>query len=423
MKAQSYVGTRPIHLYMPGDLLLDADTLSSGPEILSWVTSENVPIPNDEVKASILDIVKPKADDYSALKTTLQVLKLRPDEVIDYHKVLGSVINAASGLIWGVGAVFTVMSVFKELFGDSKTETDKRVEHISKRVDQIYDYLLQKEKKGLHLTALDWRTDLDIVNNAVKNALVSRSEMNLDKLQGEIKDRLDKDLLKMLDPGQANISFGRSGYGYQPSASHWIDACASPYMTLTDGTKLNYREPWMELQGTIWDPGHYIDILLRALIDRIQLVTVTEPAFRSTFYDMPILRKILDGLTSFINKWRASLIIADPLIGLNGGGPLQESAHQRAARHRHRRNRPRDRNGLFRSILARLRGEDDMARKCSCTRLARRNQSRRSRRGAPSCYGFAATSGQWRCTCEWNWEICCTEKAIASNFRPPHHRF
>jgi hypothetical protein len=94
-------------------------------------------------------------------------------------------------------------------------------------------------------------------------------------------------------------------------------------MTLTDGRSINYRDSAADLQSAIWDPGYYVDMLAGCLTDRMLLVAVTEPAFRSTNYDRRALENLLSGLTAFLNKWRSSLIVANPLVGLNGGGHLQ----------------------------------------------------------------------------------------------------
>ncbi len=107
MKAQNFAGLRPIHLYMPGDLLLEQERLAaSGPVVLN-VLGGGAPVPEPPAQ-SIFDILKPKTDDYPALTKTLQVLKFEPEDVVNYHEILGSVINMATGLVWGVGAVLTV---------------------------------------------------------------------------------------------------------------------------------------------------------------------------------------------------------------------------------------------------------------------------------------------------------------------------
>lgn len=319
MKSHKVAGLRPIHLYTPGDLLLESERIAAtGPVELNVLGgSQSKP---EEPAKNVLDIIKPKSDDFPALTKTLQVLKFNADDVVKYHEILGSVINFATGVVWGVGAVLTVASVLKELFGGKEDETAQRLKHISQRVDQIYGYLAFQDRKGLHDQAVAWRGTLNSVRNAVNNTRISRSPSNLDELV-QLKSKLDGELTMMLDPGKADIAFQRAAYGYT-HGSHWIDACTPSFMTLADGTPLHYRDPGKELQSPIWDPGHYIDVLLNGLTDRLLLLATTEPAFRSTYYDMEQVENLQKNLTAFIHKWRASIIMANPLAGLNGGGPL-----------------------------------------------------------------------------------------------------
>ncbi|GAA2742013.1 hypothetical protein [Kitasatospora cinereorecta] len=322
MKAQLFPGIRQIHTYTPGDLLLAEDGLPTPlmPPSLTPAFFVAGP-PADPADKDLLDIIKPAADDYPALSTTLQVLKFDPEDVVKYHKILGSVINFATGIAWGVGAVLTVASVLKTVFGDKEDATRKQLESISERVDQIYGYLAHAERQGLHREAVEWRGTLDKVRNAVNNARISRSPSNLDELV-RLKGEIDGNLALMLDPGNGVISFQRAAYGYVPASSHWIDCCASPYMTLTDGTPLNYKDPAQELRSEIWDPGHYIDVLLNSLTDRLMLLATTEPAFRSTGYDLTQIKNLISKLGEFILRWQNAIIVADPVVGINGGRQL-----------------------------------------------------------------------------------------------------
>lgn len=325
MKSHIAAGLRPIHLYTPGDLLLESERIAATGPVILHVLGGGQSKPEEPAK-DIIDIAKPKPDDFPALKAALQVFKFKEESVVKYHQILGTAINIASSVVWVVGAYFTIASVLKELFGDEVDETKQRLKHISERVDQIYGYLAQAERKGLFNEAIAWRENLDVSRNAINNARISRSPENLESLVNRAA-QLDTDLGTMLTPMKADISFLRAVYGYTPHPQthygvHWIDACASPFMSLADGTPLNYRDPTFELQSSIWDPGHYIDVLLNSLIDRLLLLATTEPAFRSTYYDRVALENLLTGLTDFINKWRASLIVAHPLVGLNGGGAL-----------------------------------------------------------------------------------------------------
>jgi hypothetical protein len=328
MKSHVASSLRPIHFYEVGDLLLELDRAAGAvPPVLN-VLSGNAAQEKEKIATSIFDIAKPKASDYPALTSALQVLKLGPDDVKKYHELVGTAVNIASAVVWVVGAVNAIASVVDYLFPE-KSETEKRLEHISMRVDQIYGYLAAQERKGLYIEAVDWRENIDTVRNAINNARISRSPLNLQALVAR-KDQLDMDLGKMLDPGRADIAFLRAVYGFGPehngaAGAHWIGACISPYMTLANGASINYRYPEHELKTTIWDPCHYIDILVSGLIDRLLLLATTEPAFRATYYDMEQIRNLANGLTAFINKWRASLIVANPLAGIDGAGLMHHA--------------------------------------------------------------------------------------------------
>ena len=109
MKARRLARRQTIHPYVLGDILLEADVAASRGPVLLPVLGDpgGTPMPK---ATNVVDIVKPKPEDYPALLKTLQVLKFSDDNVIAYHEALGSLINLASGMIWGVGAVLSVAS-------------------------------------------------------------------------------------------------------------------------------------------------------------------------------------------------------------------------------------------------------------------------------------------------------------------------
>jgi hypothetical protein len=142
---------------------------------------------------------------------------------------------------------------------------------------------------------------------------------------------LDGSLSSMLDPQSGYIAFQRSAYQYQPYAGHWIDYSTVPFMALTNGAPMNYTAASAELASVIWDPGHYIDVLIRALADRLLVVATTEPLFRSTGYHRAQLRNLITGLTVFIEKWKASFLVVNPAAGINAGGHIRHPAYTRSA--------------------------------------------------------------------------------------------
>ncbi|MEX1103497.1 MAG: hypothetical protein WED87_04560 [Dehalococcoidia bacterium] len=325
MKARRTAQFRPLYPYIAGDLLLEVDRLgSSGPVLLPLHTQETtgkLPEPKAE---SLLDVVKPKAEDYPALKATFQALKFSDSNVKDYHEGIGSLINLASGMIWGVGAVFTVMSWMDTLLGKEEDAVSTKLANVSQRVDQIYGYLAAEEVRGLHDMASEWRRDLTIGRRAAQQAKSSRSPENMKALR-DLRKTLDENLLDMLNPNKANIAFLRATYGWKDlggQGGHWIDGAASPFMKLASAGQVNYRDPAQELQANIWDAGHYIDVLVQSLNDRLLVAAALEPAYRTTGHGLGNIKDIMLGLGEFLNRWRSSLLVFDPLVGLNNGGEL-----------------------------------------------------------------------------------------------------
>jgi hypothetical protein len=270
MKARRNAQFRPLYPYITGDLLLEVDRLGpSGPVLLPLHTKTE----------SLLDVIKPKADDYPALKATFQALKFTDNNVKDYHEGIGSLINLASGMIWGVGAVFTVASWIDTLLGKDEDAVSTKLAHVSQRVDQIFGYLAAEEVRGLHDMASEWRRDLTIGCRTAQQVKGSRSPENMKALR-ELAKTLDENLLDMLNPNKANIAFLRATYGWKNlggQGGHWIDGAVSPFMRLASGGQVNYRDPEQELQSNIWDAGHYIDVLVQALNDRLLVAATLEP--------------------------------------------------------------------------------------------------------------------------------------------------
>ena len=100
-------------------------------------------------------------------------------------------------------------------------------------------------------------------------------------------------------------------------------SAASPWLSLANGVQINYANEASELASRIWDPGHYVDVLGRALSDRLLLVATAEPLFRSTGYNRTQLVDLVARLTNFIEKWKASMIVVDPTVGIDPGGHVR----------------------------------------------------------------------------------------------------
>lgn len=155
------------------------------------------------------------------------------------------------------------------------------------------------------------------------NAQISRTALILDTLVHH-GDDLDLALQKMLAPISGNIAFQRRLYNYPNGYIHWIDAATPPFMGRADGDPaypVVYSDSNQDLQAPIWDAGHYIDVLLSSLADRMLVLVTIEPAFRSTGYDRDKLKVLISMLSVFIDTWRGAMLVAFPAAGLNGGYP------------------------------------------------------------------------------------------------------
>ncbi|MFN7943034.1 MAG: hypothetical protein U0X73_15695 [Thermoanaerobaculia bacterium] len=268
----------------------------------------------------VIEIVKPEKNDFKGLSKGLAFLKFTPAEQEVLFTAIGSTINMVAGIVSVVGAAGAAVSLLKSLgvLGSAEDPVQAALKKIGQRVEQIYGYLAAQERRGLYDRALAWRVDGDNARNAVMNAMTSRSAQNLEQLADRAAE-LNASILQMLDDGKGRIAFLRSAYGNP----WWTAYAQTPYMKTASGAAINYRDPGQELQAEIWDPGHYLDVLVRSLDDRVAVAATLEPAFRSTGYDRAALRKIADDLMRFAQAWRGAILVADPVFALNAGGTMR----------------------------------------------------------------------------------------------------
>jgi hypothetical protein len=326
---------------MPGDLLLEPDRAQSpvlvqriGVGPLDIPAPGGTQAPPDNKPKKVWDLLKPGQTDLKGLQSALKFLKLTPDDFENYFNAIGSLVNLAGGIVSIVGAVSTVKDLLIKLkiLESSEFNTQAALEQIGLRLQQVYSYLVNADRKGLFVEARQWRADIGNARTAVAEAAQSRSPITLNSLVERAND-LDGALSSMLDPQSGYIAFQRSAYQYQPYAGHWIDYSAAPFMALASGAPVNYTAASAELATVIWDPGHYIDVLIRALADRLLVIATAEPLFRSTGYHRSQLRNLVTGLTAFIEKWKGSLLVVDPAAGINAGGHIRHPAYTKSAPH------------------------------------------------------------------------------------------
>lgn len=326
------VGRSVFHDYEPGDSIFEVDRLTSKGFTAELAQGgDRVGVqrlfggPGSDEDVDFSDIWTPdKKADFKGLSKALKFLKFSPSEAETLFNVIGASVNIAVGIVSVVGAIGGALDLMKKLgiLGPDKDPVQEALKQIGERVEAIYSYLANEEKRGRYNDALLWRITADKADNALANLAISRSRENLEALIPHASD-LDGALLEMLDAGRAKIAFLRGPYTDEHGNASWLDYAQSPYMATAAGGPINYRDASQELKAEIWDPGHYVDVLVRSLQERLAVATAIEPAFRSTGYDREALKKIADGVLAFAQAWRGAILVADPVFALNAGGTLR----------------------------------------------------------------------------------------------------
>ncbi|HET9282804.1 MAG TPA: hypothetical protein VFR24_12655 [Candidatus Angelobacter sp.] len=247
-----------------------------------------------------------------AFDSALQFLKLSDDDIKQIDKLKDAIVSLAETANFVVAAITTIKAVLTLLGGldAAKDPTQVALQAIGQRLEQIYGYLKATAVNTEYEQAANWRIDIENLGTAIEDLALSRSPSNLNDVRSRTAP-LQTAVLQMLTEFGA-IPFLRSTYGYTytPPAepSHWIDYAYGIYMSQMNGAPVAYAIPSQELQAQIWDPGYYLDVLVRAIQARISAISVTEPAFRSTGFERNDLRHIWLGLNEFISKWQASML-------------------------------------------------------------------------------------------------------------------
>jgi hypothetical protein len=258
-------------------------------------------------------------DEYEWVKTGLEFLKFRPEDVKDVYDTIKSVIDITSGIVSLVGAVNSVIDLAKMLgiLGSEKSEQEKKIDRMANQIAAIYDYLLEEEKDQQLINATQWRSDFEAAATwGIQATTVSRGNNILVALDDEIR-RLDHTLDNMFKLGK--IPFVSASYTHNAQWPtwlwNWLNAAKSPFMTFANGAPL-YCTPDQDLRGRIWDPGYYIAVLIHALHARVAAMVALEPAFHSTGHDHYRLGVIAGKLADFIRDYRNSLWVAVPSAGI-----------------------------------------------------------------------------------------------------------
>jgi hypothetical protein len=260
---------------------------------------------------------KKKKDD--AAESTLQFLKFSESDISAITSAVGVITTMASIASFSFAAVSTVSDLLNKL-GILKKPDDPSLtllKSINQKVQQIYAYLVNTEKRALYELAITWRVQVATLQNDLANLALARSASDIDSTIASLKS-LAQAIGMMLDVGQGNIVLLRATYSWPPPegtflTAHWIKATTPFFMRKMDQSQppFDYSDDSKDLVSQIWDPGFYFDVLLQAMQVRVAAVAGLEPAFRSTGYDRSNLHAMYNGLTAFIKQWEGSLIVTN----------------------------------------------------------------------------------------------------------------
>ena len=284
---------------------------------------ERLPIQRANGIGNPFSLFEPEEGDFKGIKKTLEFFKFTPEEVSTLRNVIGTAVNIGTSIASVVGAVGTVVDLGKKLgiFGDQEKSIESYLKDIMKRVDQIYAFLENEAKRGLQADASSWRATVDNTRVIVANVRISRDDNVLDRAESAA-DTMSAAIRLMLDPTKATISFRRSAYGSQ--SPHWCDLANSPLMTRADGNPISLNSGG---SVEIWDAGHYLDVLVYALRERLIMANLLEPAFSSTAYDRSNLDDIGDKIATFVAAWQSSILVMNPDAQLLSTGLVYNPRH------------------------------------------------------------------------------------------------
>ena len=279
-----------------------------------------------------------KQDDGFA--SVLKFLKFNRVQIANLSALKDTISALASTYNWIVTAITTVKAVLDfigvklEVFQPDKDPVQAKLNDIGVELDSIYGYLVGTVKTQQKEATQKWRDRVSQIRyRDLPNAVLSRSEININLLAGDIGE-LDGAIKDMLSSTYATIPFIRDTFKYTPTPAtqiptHWIDYATPFYMMNVQGNGVDYTKHSTrgelksdpELQAQIWDPGYYLDVLIEAITLRISAATTAEPAFRSTGYDREELGEIYKLLGEFIKAWNNSIFFTR-IIGPINPSPL-----------------------------------------------------------------------------------------------------
>ncbi|EOO64235.1 hypothetical protein IKE_05112 [Bacillus cereus VD196] len=256
----------------------------------------------------------------------LKELKYEPDQITKVHKLLDAVSDFAGGITSIIGTVNTVKSLLE--FAGIIKKADPTGELLL-GINANVNTLLKHFKNDAKLKNLEdrsrWTNAVRAAEAALDNLQISRSQEHFQQIDSAMKMLMDA-LNEMLDygpnqkfnsdkvPNKGIIPFLRPYYKYyfnKNAPEHWIDYATGGTIKTRGGALVSYAFEEDELGEEIWDAGYYLDVLIKSIGLFISVLTVTEPAFRSTGHRRFDLMYLCEHLKVFIDHWERSFLVTD----------------------------------------------------------------------------------------------------------------
>lgn len=272
----------------------------------------------------------------------------------DYVAKLRSAIEAGVGLVGAVtsvvGAFDTAKGVLEEIgiLESAEEESLKLQQQISAGVDKIIQRLSNDARAAKLEQRRAWVLVLSDAQHALTQLAGSRSAQHvteastaLNALRSALEamlvsDHHEEEVLGVFGPVPTAgiVPFLRASYAYVPfieegnnrtvnrEPTHWLDYAENGYLITRSGRSADYALRSADLATDIWDPGHYVDLLVRGTALYITLLTQLEPAFRSTGERREELAALAARLDHFAEQWDRQLIVTNLRYAISDDGRI-----------------------------------------------------------------------------------------------------
>jgi hypothetical protein len=253
-------------------------------------------------------------------------------------EVLG-VVETAKNFASSVGDVISAAKTAKLILEhldvlEAPEDVNLRLDRLEAEMTRLFqeqEYMRQTtETRG-------WKTVCQTAYSALYQYLRAPSPQNADNLNNVTQD-LDQAILAMLDSenwipfhpqrhSRYRAGWNQLGGRRRPldnTQDHYVLSngfTSAPLMNLTPESYLaalssSSRLDDLAKSSRIWDPSHYVLILIEALRLRLEISTAIEPLYRSTAVYHNTLSEISNALTVFATRWRDNIVVQNPLAGM-----------------------------------------------------------------------------------------------------------